>query len=136
MNASDLRTVALAFNDCITRHDLDGLTALMTEDHLFVDREGRGDRSRKSMARGWEEFFLAFPEYKNTFLRVESKNDLVIMVGYAYWDEKNRHDPAIWIARVIDGLVAEWRIYYDTEENRIKFGVACQDRDTAVPLAE
>lgn len=124
MNASDSRTVALAFNDCITRHDIEGLSALMTEDHLFVDREGRGDRSRTSMARGWEEFFLAFPKYKNTFLRVETQSDLVTMLGYAYWDEENRHDTAIWVAKIVGGLVAEWRIYRDTQENRKKFGVA------------
>lgn len=116
--------MALAFNDCITRHDVDGISALMSEDHLFVDREGRADSSRRSMTRGWEEFFLAFPNYRNTFLRIESKGDLVIMLGYAYWDEGNRHDPAIWVARIAGGLVAEWRIYYDTEENRKKFWLA------------
>jgi hypothetical protein len=29
----------LAFNDCITRGDVDGLAGLMTDDHVFIDTE-------------------------------------------------------------------------------------------------
>ncbi len=124
MKSSDPKTVALEFNKCINRHDVEGLSALMPADHIYIDREGRSDRSKSGMVRAWEEFFQAFPKYRNIFHRVESFNNLVIMVGYAYWDKDNRHDPAIWVAKIAGGLVAEWRIYYDTEENRKKFGVA------------
>ncbi len=111
------------FNECITRHDLASLSALMSEDHLFVDREGKSERSREKMTRGWDEFFKMFPEYRNTFVRLESKEDNVIILGHAYWNEKETHDTAIWVAKIEDDLVAEWKIFSDTDENREKFGI-------------
>ncbi len=62
-----------------------------------------------------------FPEYRNTFVRLESRDDLVVILGHAYWNEKETHDPAIWVAKIEDDSVAEWRIYYDIDENRRKF---------------
>lgn len=118
MNTQDPKSIALAFNDCITRQDINGLAGLMTEDHTFIDREGKISRPKKVMIEGWKKFFEMFPRYKNTFTRVESKDDLVTMLGYAYWSEEQPRDNAIWTATVVEDLVAEWRIYYDTDENR------------------
>lgn len=123
MNSRDPKIIALEFNERITRHDIGGLSALMSEDHLFVDREGKNESSRERMTRGWADFFKMFPGYKNTFVRVESRDDIVIMIGYAYWNETDTHDPAIWVAKITDDLVAEWRIYYDDAENRRRFGI-------------
>lgn len=124
MNSRDPKITALEFNECITRHDVEALSRLMTEDHTFVDREGTTEKSREKMTRSWEEFFKMFPKYRNFFIRVESKDDTVIMVGYAYWSENNTHDPAIWTADIKDDLVAQWRIYYDTAENWKTLGIA------------
>ena len=68
-------------------------------------------------------FFSMFPKYRNTFERVQSRDNLVTILGFAYWSEENRHDPAIWTATIVNDLVAEWHIYYDTQENRKKFGL-------------
>lgn len=96
----------------------------MTEDHTFIDRAGGIDKGKESMTKGWTQFFENFPDYKNNFSRVESRENLVILIGYAYWSEKNKYDPAIWTARIENDLVAEWRIYDDTKENREKFNIA------------
>ena len=121
MNARDPKLTVLLFNEHITRHDLPSLSALMSRDHLFVDREGNTERSREKMTHGWGEFFRMFPEYRNTFVRLESRDDLVVILGHAYWNEKETHDPAIWLAKIEDDLVAEWRKNYGTVENRRKF---------------
>jgi predicted SnoaL-like aldol condensation-catalyzing enzyme len=97
---------------------------MMTDDHTFIDRAGVIDKGKESMTKGWIEFFASFPDYKNTFTRIESRDDLVVLHGYAYWSEESKYDPAIWIARIEGDLVAEWRIYEDTEENRKKFGLS------------
>ena len=55
-----------------------------------------------------------FPYYKNFFGRVESRDDLVVILGYAFWSAESPFDPAIWTARIQDDLVAEWRIYEDS----------------------
>jgi ketosteroid isomerase-like protein len=35
----DIEAIALQFNDCINNRDIEGLTDLMTEDHVFIDME-------------------------------------------------------------------------------------------------
>ena len=123
MNTRDIKLTVLQFNEYINKQDIKGLSSLMTDDHTFVDRAGTVDKGKKSMTKGWIEFFKSFPDYRNTFTRVESRDDLVVLVGYAYWSDESKYDPAIWTARIENDLVAEWRIYEDTEDNRVKFGI-------------
>ena len=71
----------------------------------------------------WKEFFKAFPEYCNNFQRIELKNDQVIIQGYSLWHKGSKKDHVIWVAKIKDDLVAEWRIYEDTDENRKRFSL-------------
>jgi len=123
MNIKDAKMIALQFNECINSQDIDGLARLMTEDHTFIDREGKAHQPKESMVQGWREFFQMFPRYKNTFTRVESRDNLVIILGFAYWSEKEPYDPVIWTATIVNGLVREWRVYEDTEANRRVFNL-------------
>ncbi|MFX0043811.1 MAG: hypothetical protein ACFE8L_12940 [Candidatus Hodarchaeota archaeon] len=121
MNSKDPKLTALQFNEYINNQDISGLSNLMAEDHIFIDR--KGDRYG-DMVNGWKEFFNNFPTYKNYFTRVESRDNLVILIGYAKWSKDSlEEDHAIWTATVENDLVAEWHIYEDTEENRKKFNV-------------
>jgi predicted SnoaL-like aldol condensation-catalyzing enzyme len=124
VNSRDPKLVALLFNECITRHDLYSLSALMSDDHLFVDRDGNTVQSKVKMTSAWEEFFKLFPAYRNTFVRVDSNGDEVVMIGFAFWNEEKPSDPAIWTAHITNDLVAEWWIHYDTPENRDRLGVS------------
>jgi hypothetical protein len=121
MNRKDPKLIALQFNECINNRDLDGLARLMTEDHTFLDRDGKVGRPRHVMLNGWREFFHMFPTYKNTFDCVQSKENLVMILGRAFWSDEQPYDPVIWIATIVDDLVGEWRIYADTEDNRRRF---------------
>jgi ketosteroid isomerase-like protein len=123
MNTKDPKLTTLLFNECINNRDLEGLACLMTEDHTFIDRDGKVDEPKEKMVKGWKEFFEMFPLYRNTFVRVESKGDVVVVLGYAYWSEKQPYDPVIWTATIVNDLVREWRIYADTKENRAKFNI-------------
>ncbi|MFX1250262.1 MAG: nuclear transport factor 2 family protein [Promethearchaeota archaeon] len=123
MNSKDPKLTALQFNEYINNQDIKGLSNLMTEDHTFIDRKGEVDKGKESMTKGWINFFSEFPDYKNNFHRVESRGDLVILIGYAYWSEKNPYDPAIWTAKIENDLVAEWRIYHESEETRKKLNI-------------
>jgi hypothetical protein len=116
MNLIDPKLTALRFNQCINDQDIDGISRLMSENHIFIDRLGveYGD-----MVNGWIEFFNNFPTYKNIFNRVESQNNLVILIGYAIWSNKSlEKDHAIWKATIENDLVSKWQIYEDTEEKR------------------
>jgi ketosteroid isomerase-like protein len=77
MNLRDPKLTALQFNEYINSQDVEGLSSLMTESHTFVDRKGEVDKGKESMTKGWIAFFEAFPDYRNTFTRVESQDDLV-----------------------------------------------------------
>ncbi len=123
MNTVDPKLTALRFNECINRQDVHGLVELMTDDHTFIDRKGEVDRGKDVMTKGWIDFFDSFPDYVNTFNRVQSQGDLVVLHGYATWKKGDDPDHAIWTARIENDLVVEWRIYEDTAENRRAFGL-------------
>ncbi|MFX1513040.1 MAG: nuclear transport factor 2 family protein [Promethearchaeota archaeon] len=123
MNKVDPKLTALKFNQYISNQDIEGLSSLMTDDHTFIDRKGEIDKGKESMTKGWKDFFNQFPDYRNIFTRVESRDNLVILIGYAQWSKESLADHAIWIAKIEDELVSEWRIVEDTEENRKKFNI-------------
>jgi ketosteroid isomerase-like protein len=121
MNPKDPKLTALQFNECINNQDIKGISNLMTKDHVFIDHHRD---SFRDMVNGWKEFFQNFPTYKNTFTRVESRENLVILIGYARWSKDSlEEDHAIWTATIENDLVAEWHIYEDTEENRKKLNI-------------
>ncbi len=118
MNSRDPKLTCLLFNEAINRQDLDGLSALMTENHTFIDRNGKVGRPKSFMIDGWRQFFEMFPAYRNTFTRIESRGDFVTILGHAFWTEQQPHDPVIWTAKIENDLVAEWRVYADSGDNR------------------
>ena len=121
MNSRDPKLVALLFNECINNQDLDGLGLLMTDDHTFIDREGKVGRPKATMIQGWNRFFETFPKYRNTFNRIQSKDNRVAILGFAYWSEEQPYDPVIWTGTIVNDLIQEWRVYADTEANRGQF---------------
>ncbi|MFW9828033.1 MAG: hypothetical protein ACFFEY_10595 [Candidatus Thorarchaeota archaeon] len=122
MNIRDPKLVALQFNEYINNQDIEGLESLMTKDHIFIDRTGiqYGD-----MINGWKEFFTNYPTYRNYFNIVESRGNLVILLGYAKWykDSLEKHY-AIWTAKIKNNQVEIWQIYEDTDDNRSKLGLS------------
>jgi len=123
MSNTNPKTVALAFNDRINARDIVGLGQLMTEDHTFIDIPGEISQGRETMIKGWTKFFRIHPDYRNIFTSVESKNDLVIMLGHSECSYDPLDGPAIWTAMIRNGLVAEWRVYEDTEDIRQQLGL-------------
>jgi ketosteroid isomerase-like protein len=121
MNQKNPMTTALQFNECINNQDVEGLLYLMTENHTFIDRDEKVHQTKEFMIKCWKEFSQMFPAYKNNFTRIELNGDMVVIAGYAYWNEENTFDPAIWSARIENDLVAEWKIYYDNADNRARF---------------
>jgi hypothetical protein len=117
-------TIALQFNNCINSRNLTGLTDLMTDNHLFIDSANNRVAGKLNNRENWKKFFDLFPDYKNIFEVVSSENSTVIMQGYAVCSDKQLDNfRAIWIAQITDNKVSEWRVYPDTEENSLKFGL-------------
>ncbi|WP_328470974.1 nuclear transport factor 2 family protein [Actinoplanes sp. NBC_00393] len=104
------RSVAYAFNDCINDRDLAGLSALMTDDHTFVDAAGAAITGKAACAEAWRSFFAAFPDYRNEFVTVNVDGGTVTVTGYSTCSEPALAGPARWTATVVDGRVSRWQV--------------------------
>ena len=120
-DASDPIDVAQAFVDKINDHDVNGLIALMSKDHVFIDALGAKILGRKQMRKGWQSHFEAFPDYRIAVREMRPEGEIVTVFGRARatvaGDPKGRMKmPGAWKAVIRDGLVAEWRVVADTED--------------------
>lgn len=126
-----MASVVEQFVSKINAHDLGGLIALMTTDHAFVD--SLGNKSvRPVIEKGWEEYFAMVPDYWFRIDRTISDVDTSALVGEAGGTFVPKvgmpspgnawKTPAVWVARVEHGKVAEWRIFCDNEPIREKMG--------------
>ena len=119
--------VVQAFVNCISAQDVDGLAALMTENHRFIDSLGQTITGREAMRAGWRGYFGMVPDYG---LAAESwlcEGPIVAMFGKAggtYSPDGVRGAAREWscpgaFRAVVRGeLVEEWRVYADNEPIR------------------
>ena len=121
MHPTDL---VLQFNEHINNRDADGLGMLMSDDHEFIDTDGNVERGRDRCLGAWRGFFNQFPDYRNTFVELTARNDLVVVVGYSTCSVDVLDGPAIWTAHVRGDTISQWRVYHDTSETRQSLGVA------------
>jgi len=103
--------VVIAFNDAINARDLDALTALMTDDHRFIDSEGAAVDGKAACTDAWRGFFAAFPDYRNVFDDVRGREPGVVeIVGRSESSVAALDGSARWRAEVRDGKVALWQV--------------------------
>src|SRR5712675_3371348 len=110
----------LAFIDRINAHDLEGLGALMSENHTFIDAHGNQVSGREKMIAGWHGYFEWFPDYSIEVTEVFEDDDKIALFGFAGGSFKNREGenwrlPAAWKALVKDGRVTLWQVFADTK---------------------
>jgi 2-haloacid dehalogenase len=115
--------VVLEFNAAINRQDLDRLARLMTDDHEFVDSAGNVEQGRTRMTEGWRGFFTAYPDYRNTFMRVSARGDEVTVIGFSTCSTPELDGPALWRATVAGDRVARWQVLVDTPDHRAELGI-------------
>jgi hypothetical protein len=127
MNLGSAVDVAMAFVARINEHDVDGLVALMTLDHVFTDALNNTFQGAEKMRQGWKGYFAMFPDYAIEVRDELERGKVIAMFGTArgtfavngvlprenFWEI-----PAAWKAVVEDGRVAEWRVYCDNEPAR------------------
>ena len=117
--------MALAFVDCINHRDLAGITALVNDDHRFVDLAGNEERGRDAMRSSWQDYFTTWPDYHIYLEQVVVVDNTVVLTGRTTGSHLNMpdadeflNDTLIWVAEIADNRVAEWRLYHDTPDNR------------------
>ena len=125
--------VAQRFVKAINGHDVDGLTKLMSSDHVFVD--SLGNRSPASAMRaGWQQYFTMVPDYWIKVDQIVSEGNAVILCGSGggtfvpkggmVKPENKWETAAVWRALVKEGKVTEWRVYCDNEPLRERMRAA------------
>ena len=116
--------VLMAFIEAINKHDVDKLSELMAENHLFVDSLGRSVNERANMVGAWRNYFAFCPDYWVSPSHIFENGNLVAAFGTAGGtiasdgklpDENRWRVPAAWLARIEDGLVKEWRVCADNK---------------------
>ena len=108
--------VVQRFVKAINGHDVDGLTKLMSSDHVFVDSLGNRFPASE-MRAGWQQYFMMVPDYWIKADQVLSEGDVVILCGSAggtfvpkdgmMKPENKWETPAVWRALVREGKVAD-----------------------------
>jgi len=125
--------LVLAFMERINQRDVNGLCALMTEDHVFVDALGARVQGRENMRKAWTGYFGMIPDYKVSHEEVLQQGNIVAVFGtargtYAPEGRMKRENfweiPAAWKAIVRNGQIAEWRVYADNQPVRKLMGEA------------
>jgi ketosteroid isomerase-like protein len=117
VDEEDVATV-LRFNTCINARDLAVLSALMTDDHEFIDSVNATVKGKAAVTEAWRTFFETFPDYRNEFIRTEATGGNVSIEGRSICSFGPLNGPALWSAIVHEGKVAQWRVYEDRLENR------------------
>ena len=80
MTAKD---IILRFVEKINKHDPNGLVALMTEDHLFIDSAGNQVQGKKKMLSAWQGYFAMMPDYHVEVAKIFQNQDEVVLLGTA-----------------------------------------------------
>jgi ketosteroid isomerase-like protein len=102
--------VVMSFTDCINRSDLEGLSSLVTDDHVFVDSANSTIGGMAHCLEAWRQFVAAFPGSRNHFERVLSAGSEVIIAGRSVCSDARLAGPASWSARIEGACIAEWRM--------------------------
>jgi ketosteroid isomerase-like protein len=67
----------------INRHNAEGLSALMTDGHLFIDAHGNGLKGNSVVTEAWVTYFQLFPDYEIDISEIFSNGELVAVFGFA-----------------------------------------------------
>lgn len=116
--------VARRFLEAINRRDVDGIMALVTDDHRLIDAAGEAITGEEDLRRAWHIYFTWFPNYEVSAAQVLTDGETVAIFGRAGGTYRAGRGtvgentwllPAAWRAVVRDRRVAVWQVYCDTE---------------------
>lgn len=118
-----VEAVVEAFNDCINRRELEGLSRLMTDGHKFIDAASGTVSGKQACVEAWKGFCSAFPDYRNHFERMISTGSKVVIVGSSICSDPRLAGPAPWQAVISGDRIDEWRVFQDSPACRLALGI-------------
>jgi hypothetical protein len=121
------REMVFAFIDRINAHDVDGMSAVMDEDHIFIDGLGWSIKGREAIRQAWQSYFAMVPDYWIKVDRVLEDETAIAVFGTAGGTvaKDGRVDPAncwetpaAWLAVVGSSAITLWQVFADTKPVR------------------
>jgi len=83
----------------------------------MIAYEAKHETGRELLKKGFQDYFTDFPEFKIQVSKVTRSGDAIAIIdkttGSHIAFEIEAKETVIWIARVEDNLVSEWRIFSD-----------------------
>ena len=122
--------LALSFIDRINRHDLAGLSALMSTGHLLEVFDEEPVAGRDANADAWRGYLESFPRYVIHRRHIAERGASVAILGHTTGshlglsDDEESRLTLIWLAETANGAVIRWKLLEDTEANRQAVGLA------------
>ena len=122
--------VVISFIDCINRGDIEGLAALMSEDHALRVFDEPAEEGRERCVEGWRGYAAAFPRYLVLPARISPLGTTVAVLGSTTGshlglpDEEESQQTLIWLGEVEGGLVRRWTLIEDSAANRERWGLS------------
>jgi ketosteroid isomerase-like protein len=119
--------IVLSFVDRINAHNVEGICALLTPDHVLVDSLGSKFSGVENLRKGWASYFTWFPDYAISHEDILGSGQIVLLTGSArgtyavggklpkenYWEVL-----AAWKAVIRNNQIAEWHVYADNQPAR------------------
>ena len=119
----------VSFIDCINRADLDGLGALMSDDHRLVVLDEPPVVGRDANLDARDGYFSSFPEYVIYPHDMSAIGSRVAVVGattgshLGLSDEDELELSVLWLADVHRGVLSLCQVAEDTPDARRRHGV-------------
>jgi ketosteroid isomerase-like protein len=104
----------------INAHDVDGIVALCSADHRFIDGSGATLTGLERIREAWSEYLTLFPDYRIDVESLVADSELVLLAGSASGSVETREGtqrwriPAAWRAEVRAAeLIDVWQVFAD-----------------------
>ncbi len=118
---------ALDYITAINENNLDTITRMMTDDHLFVDIDLEEIYRHDTLVSWWKFYMEHWPAYHIYVSEIYHNGDQVIIIGRTTGshtgipEDREFKQSLIWFCEVEGNKVKHWHLYYDTPENRDRF---------------
>ncbi|HAL49421.1 MAG: nuclear transport factor 2 family protein [SAR202 cluster bacterium] len=116
MDDQSPEAIVRAFVDHVNGGNLAGIASLLSDDIVFIDASGNVHRRDKSFMAG---YLAQFPEYRIHVHGILLSGNGVAIIGQTTGShvspQVEANETIVWAAEVRDGLIAEWRIYAESE---------------------
>jgi ketosteroid isomerase-like protein len=112
------------FVNAINEHDVNKMSPLMHDGHVFFDEWGRKTHGKNKVKNGWEGYFKLFPDYKIRITDTYRGGYKIAAFGFASGTFENKKTetnenywkiPAAWQVEIVNDKIKLWQVCADSK---------------------